>query len=486
MTDTDGNGLRLQAGFLGDDDKQAIYDAALEIAETVGMRVHQKEALELLRAAGAEVVGDDLVKLPRRLVERARSTAPSVVPVFDRNGEPAMRLGGRRSYFGTGSDLMNIYDLETGERRLSGLDDVTRAANLCDGLPNIDFVMSCAYPNDVEDPHQAYVAEFRAMVMGTTKPMVVTAEGVDDLEVMWQIASAVRGGAQALVEKPYFVMYGQPSSPLEHPRDSLDKLLFCADKGIPAIYSPAPLAGATAPITVAGHIAQGTAESLFGLVMHQLRNPGAPFLFGIGPAVLDMATAQSSYNAPEYLMTYLGAIEMARWLDLPNWGYGGTSDSQLVDAQAGMEAGELTLLAMMAGSNLNHDVGYLDYGMTGALELVVIVDEFVAMNRRLLGGITVDRETLGLDVIAATGPGGDFLSTKHTAKHMRAAQWRPTIMNRKGYERWTESDSPDLREAARLKAQRLLATHVAPPVAADVAATIDALVEGFAPAGRQG
>ena len=486
MTDTDGNGLRLQAGFLGDDDKQAIYDAALEIAETVGMRVHQKEALELLRAAGAEVVGDDLVKLPRRLVERARSTAPAVVPVFDRNGEPAMRLGGRRSYFGTGSDLMNIYDLETGERRLSGLDDVTRAANLCDGLPNIDFVMSCAYPNDVEDPHQAYVAEFRAMVMGTTKPMVVTAEGVDDLEVMWRIAAAVRGGAEALAEKPYFVMYGQPSSPLEHPRDSLDKLLFCADKGIPAIYSPAPLAGATAPITVAGHIAQGTAESLFGLVMHQLRKPGAPFLFGIGPAVLDMATAQSSYNAPEYLMTYLGAIEMARWLDLPNWGYGGTSDSQLVDAQAGMEAGELTLLAMMAGSNLNHDVGYLDYGLTGALELVVIVDEFVAMNRRLLTGITVDRETLGLDVIAATGPGGDFLSTKHTAKHMRAAQWRPTIMNRKGYERWTESDSPDLREQARLKAQRLLAAHVAPAVAADVAAKIDALVEGFAPAGRRG
>jgi trimethylamine--corrinoid protein Co-methyltransferase len=486
MTDTDGNGLRLQAGFLGDDDKQAIYDAALEIAETVGMRVHQKEALELLRAAGAEVVGDDLVKLPRRLVERARSTAPSVVPVFDRNGEPAMRLGGRRSYFGTGSDLMNIYDLETGERRLSGLADVTRAANLCDGLPNIDFVMSCAYPNDVEDPHQAYVAEFRAMVLGTTKPVVVTAEGVDDLEVMWKIAAAVRGGAEALAEKPYFVMYGQPSSPLEHPRDSLDKLLFCADKGIPAIYSPAPLAGATAPITVAGHIAQGTAESLFGLVVHQLRKPGAPFLFGIGPAVLDMATAQSSYNAPEYLMTYLGAIEMARWLDLPNWGYAGTSDSQLVDAQAGMEAGELTLLAMMAGSNLNHDVGYIDYGLTGALELVVIVDEFVAMNRRLLNGITVDRETLGLDVIAATGPGGDFLSTKHTAKHMRASQWRPTIMNRKGYERWAESDSPDLREQARLKAQRLLATHATAPLAADVAAKIDALVEGFAPAGRQG
>jgi trimethylamine--corrinoid protein Co-methyltransferase len=482
MTDPDGKGLRLQAGFLGDDDKQAIYDAALEICATVGMRVHQKAALELLRAAGAEVKGDDLVRLPAGLVSQARATAPAVVPVFDRAGEPAMRLGGRRSYFGTGSDLMNVYDLQTGERRLAGLEDVALAARLCDALDNIDFVMSAAYPNDIADPHRAYVAEFQAMVTGTTKPMVVTAEGVADLEVMWQIACEVRGGSEELAAKPYFIMYGQPSSPLEHPRDSLDKLLFCAETGIPAIYSPAPLAGATAPITVAGHVAQGVAESLFGLVIHQLRKPGAPFLFGIGPAVLDMATAQSSYNAPEYLMTYLGAIEMARWLDLPNWGYGGTTDAELVDAQAGMEAGELTLLAMMAGSNLNHDVGYLDYGMTGALELVVIVDEFIAMNRRLLAGVTVDRETLGLDVIAQTGPGGDFLSTKHTAKHMRKAQWRPTIINRKGFERWKQDGSPDLREQARRKALRLLEQHKPPALAADVAARIAALVEGFVPA----
>jgi trimethylamine--corrinoid protein Co-methyltransferase len=174
---------------------------------------------------------------------------------------------------------------------------------------------------------------------------------------------------------------------------------------------------------------------------------------------------------------------MARWLDLPNWGYAGTTDAQVVDAQAGMEAGELTLLAMMAGSNLNHDVGYVDYGMTGALELVVIVDEFIAMNRRLLTGITVDRETLALDVIAKTGPGGDFLSTKHTARHMRTAQWRPTIINRKSFERWREDGGADLREQARRKALRLLATHTTPPLAADVAAQIDALVAAFSPAG---
>ena len=476
----DTSGLRLRLGFLTDDDKQAIYSAALEICASIGMRVRQETALGLLREAGAEVDGD-LVRLPAALIERARATAPAIVTVYDRDGEPAMELGAHNSYFGTGSDLMNVYDLETGERRKATLADVSRAARLCDALANIDFVMSCAYPNDIVDSHSAYINEFRAMVTSTTKPMVVTAEGVDDLRAMWEVASAVRGDGDGLRAKPYFVMYGQPSSPLSHPADSLDKLLFCAETGIPSIYSPAPLAGATAPITVAGHIAQGTAESLFGLVIHQLGRPGAPFLYGIGPAVLDMATMQSSYNAPEYLMTYLGAIEMARWLDLPNWGYGGTSDSQLVDAQAGLEAAELTLLAMMAGSNLNHDVGYLDYGMTGALELIVIVDEFVAMNRRLMSGVAVDPESLAVDVVGEAGPGGDFLKTKHTKRHMRAAQWRPTIINRQGYDRWAEDGGVDLREQARRKALRLLAEHETPPLAADVVARIDEIVDGFRP-----
>ena len=128
--------------------------------------------------------------------------------------------------------------------------------------------------------------------------------------------------------------------------------------------------------------------------MHQLRKPGAPFVFGIGPAVLDMGTMQSAYNAPEYLMGYVCAVELAKWLDLPNWGYAGTTDAQVIDAQAGMEAAELTFLSLATGSNLNHDLGYLDYGMTGSLELIVLTDEFLAMNRKLFAGVEVTPETL--------------------------------------------------------------------------------------------
>jgi trimethylamine--corrinoid protein Co-methyltransferase len=465
--------------YLTDDDKAAIYEAALEIMATIGQRVHHPGALALLRAAGAEVEGD-LVKLPGELVEKARRTAPPVVDVYARTGQHAMALGRTNTYFGNGSAVTSVHDLETGEHRPTTLSDGEMAARLCDALPQVDFVMAYAHPGD-HDPHVALLESFRAMVRNTTKPLCVVAENRRDLTVMTDVAAAVRGGRAELAAKPYFVLYLEPTSALNHPVESLDKLLFCADHGIPAIYSPAPLAGGTAPITIAGQVAQGTAESLFGLVIHQLRRPGAPFLFGVGPAVLDMATSQSSYNAPEYLMGYACAVELARWLDLPNWGYAGTTDAQVIDAQAGMESAELTLLSLAVGSNLNHDLGYLDFGMTGSLELVVLTDEFLAMNRKLFAGVEVTPETLAVDVVRDVGPGGDFLSHRQTAKQVRKAQWRPTIINRQGHVRWLEEGGFDLREKARRKALKLLAEHEPAPLDAAVAARIDELVGGFKP-----
>jgi trimethylamine--corrinoid protein Co-methyltransferase len=466
--------------YLSEDDKAAIYEAALEIISTIGMRVHHEGARELLRGAGCTVTEPDLVLIPRELVEKAREAAPAVVAVYDREGRPAMHLGGYDTYFGNGSAVTSVYDLETGEHRPTVLADGIQAARLCDALPHIDFVMAHAHPGEV-DPHVALLESFRAMVKNTTKPLVVVAENERDLAVMIEIAAAMRGGGEELRATPYFALYGEPTSPLQHPAEAVAKLLLCADHGIPAVYSTSPLAGGTAPITVAGHIAQGTAESLCGLVMHQLRRPGAPFIFGVGPAVLDMATSQSSYNAPEYLMGLVCAVEMARWLDLPNWGYAATTDAQVVDAQAGMEAAELTLLSLAAGSNLNHDIGYIDYGMTASLELIVIADEFLSMNRRLFAGVEVTPETLAVDTIRLVGPGGDFLSTKHTARHVRSAQWRPTIINRMGHVCWQEEGGLDLREKARRKALKLLATHEPEPLPAELAARIDALTDGFVP-----
>ena len=264
---------------------------------------------------------------------------------------------------------MHLFDLETGERRLAALDDVAVAARLCDALPDIDFVMSGAYPDSGSNPGSVPPGQFRAMIEATTKPLVMTAGGVDTVEPMWRMACEVRGGAEELRAKPYFVMYNQPVEPAQAPLRDRRQAAVLRRPGDPrSTYCPSPIAGGTAPITTAGQVTLGIAEALFGLVMHQLRAPGATFVIGQGPNTLDMATAQNLlYNSPEFVRAYACEVEMAKWLDLPNWGFSGHTDAQVIDAQAGMEADELTKLSMQLGSNLNHDVGYLDFGLTGSL-----------------------------------------------------------------------------------------------------------------------
>jgi trimethylamine--corrinoid protein Co-methyltransferase len=300
------------------------------------------------------------------------------------------------------------------ERHPCVLEDVCRAARVADALPNIDFIMSFAHPSDCA-PQRAFLASFQAQ--------------------MWQICRILRGSARQLREKPFMLHYSDPISPLKHPFYSLDKLLFCAETSVPLIYSAAPIAGTTAPMTIAGHVAQGLAECLCGLVIHQLKSKGAPFIIGMGPAVLDMATGECSYNAPEFLLSLQAIIEMSHYYDLPSWGYAGTTDAQIPDEQAVFEAGLETFMAAMAGSNLNHDVGYMDFGRTGSLELMVIMDEVIDQIRRLAKGIPVNDDMLALDVIREAGFEG------------------------MGYEEWHSAGSTSLRERSQKKVQDILRDH---------------------------
>ena len=464
--------------FLSLADKERIHQAVLEILEKIGMQILHDEAQILLKKAGCRVVEKNVVKIPENLVQGAIQSAPRNIPIYDREGNHVMDLGGHRSYFGTGSDLIYSLDAESMKRRPCILDDVSRAARLCDALPNIDFIMSCAHPSDL-DPQKAYLASFQAMVENSSKPIVSTAEDRNDLREMCRIAEILRDGEEKLRTQPYFIHYAEPISPLKHPFTSLDKLLFCAEKHIPSIYSPAPLSGATAAMTIAGHVAQGLAECFCGLVIHQLKAEGAPFLMGMGPAVLDMATSQSSYNAPEYYLGYLAAIEMSHYYDLPSWGYAGISDSQIPDGQATLEATFITFLSIVSGANLNHDVGYLDFGRTASLEMVVIVDEIIDQLRRLQRGIPVNDDELGLDVIQEVGPGGQFLTHDHTLRHFRSTQWRPRLICRDGYEKWEESGSRSLLDRARQRLLEILETHRSLPIPAEKVQVIRSLVGQF-------
>ena len=478
MITVDEIAMRPTISFLSPEGKDQIHRATIKILSDIGMKILHDEALDLLRDAGCSVDADRMVKIPGKIVQNAVENAPSRITIYDREGKQAMDLGGYRSYFGTGSDLIYALDSQTMQRRRCVLEDVARAARTADALSNIDFIMSFAHPSEFL-AERANLQSFQSMAANSTKPIVCTAASRSELDAMWQISRILRNGESELTQKPYAIYYGEPVSPLKFPFESLDKLLLCAQKAFPVIYSPAPIAGSTAPMTIAGHVAQGLAECFCGLVIHQLKAPGAPFIMGMGPAVLDMATSQCSYNAPEYLLAYLAAIEMSHYYDLPNWGYAGTSDSQIPDGQATFEAGLMTFLSAMAGSNLNHDVGYLDFGRTGSLEMIVLLDEIIDQVRRLCRGIPVDDEMLAVDVVGEVGATGNFLTHMHTLKHLRSTQWRPHLINRMGHEKWRASGSTTLLERGRKKLQQILREHQPTPIPAEQAKQIQEVVDQF-------
>lgn len=474
----DSDAFRPKLNFLSDADKENIFEAALKVLEKTGMILMHDGARQLLSDAGCRVASDKPVTIQSELVHRAIESAPNSIRIYDRLGNPAMELTGRNAYYGTGSDLIYSIESEKMERHHCSIEDIAMAARVGDALPNIDFIMSFAHPHEIR-PDRAYLESFRCMAENSIKPIVNTAESRDDLSRIWEIANILRGSEGALREKPYSIHYAEPISPLKHPFMSIDKLLFCAETGSPVIYSPAPIAGSTAPMSIAGHVVQGLAECFFGLVIHQQAAPGAPFLMGMGPAVLDMVTGQCSYNAPEYLMAYMAMVEMSLYFDLPNWGYAGTSDSQIPDEQATFESGLLTFMASTVGSNLNHDVGYLDFGRTGSLEMMVILDEVIDQIRRMQQGIPVNEDTLGLEAIAEVGHSGNFLTHPHTLKHLRPTQWRPKLISRLGQDKWQDQGEKSLMDRARERLTEIKAGHQPEPIEADTLDRIRELVARF-------
>jgi trimethylamine--corrinoid protein Co-methyltransferase len=226
-------------------------------------------------------------------------------------------------------------------------------------------------------------------------------------------------------------------------------------------------------------VVQGLAECLCGLVIHQLTAEGAPFLLGMGPAVLDMATVECSYNAPEYYLSYITFIEMTHHYDLPSWGYAGHSDASMPDGQAVLEAGTISLLAALAGANLCHDVGYLDFGRMGSLEMLVIADEVLGGVERFARGAAITDETTAVDVIRDAAPKGHFLGHQHTRKNVRSTHWRPRLLNRLGFEAWQGAGGRSLTERATERVQEILDQHRPEPLPAELGEAMRRRVEEY-------
>jgi trimethylamine--corrinoid protein Co-methyltransferase len=400
------------------------------------------------------------VRFPASVVEDALRHVPSRVVLCSRDGEPSLYLEGRRSYYGTGSDLPFTRDIETGQRRSSVLQDVRNAARLVDALPNLDFVMSMALPSDA--PAQtADRHNFFEMTANTTKPVVFTAWDEDGLQDILDMAEIIAGSREILARSPFLVAYLEPVSPLQHAPEVLRKIFRMADYGLPFVYSSAPIDGGTAPVTLAGNLAQANAEVLSGMVIAQLYRPGTPMIWGAGCGPLDMRTLVNIYAGPETMLHCMAMSELAHHLyNVPVWGFAGCSDSKQPDVQAGVESALMTTWNALAGANLVHDVGYIESGLTCSLEMIVINDEIIGQTKRMLNGIALTQEALALDIIDEVGPGGSFLAHAHTAAHFREI-WYPRVFDRRAFDAWQRRGEPDALSNARKLVQEILAKHEA-------------------------
>ena len=460
-------GLRSQCvsnyQILTEDQIKAIHQASLDILEAVGVRVKHGGAVRLLQDAGCRIEKGDTVHLPRGLVEECIRTAPSSITMYDRNGEEAMHLERNKSYFGLGTDLLKTYDLDTEALRPSRLQDVINAARVADCCEELDFIASYALPQDVPT-HVMYLECFKAMVENSTKPIFFTAEGRDDLAFILEMAVAVSGSEDRLSERPFIVHYAETTSPLTHTETGVEKLLLCADKRVPVTYTQGMLAGASGPVTLAGAIAVANAEAISGVVLHQIKNQGAPIISGLAVVPLDMRTLIFSYGAPEYRLTDAAYADLYHYYGLPMWGTAGCSDSHCLDQQAAAEAAVTILMSALSGANLIHDVGYLGQGLIGNPAAIVMCDELIGYVRRMLRGFDISEETIPLDLIQRVGPGGNYLAEDHTLRHHRQEFWLPKFFNRDVPDTWIQKGGRTYGEVITEKTKQILATHQSEPL----------------------
>jgi trimethylamine--corrinoid protein Co-methyltransferase len=442
---------------------ETVHLASLEILRRTGVRVRHQGALDLLRQSDALISDENLVRFPAGMVEWALKQAPSSIVLCRRGGDkPVARLEGAEVNFGPGSDCPNYLDPRTGERRPFTTDDLVDAVRIVDALPELSFCMSMGIPSDLQSAN-AYRQQFALMIEHTTKPLVFVCDDRADCEAIVAMAAAVAGGIEGLRLNPTLLLYSEPSTPLMHSATATGKLLYMAEQQLPIVHSPAPMMGGTAPVTMAGALALGNAEVLSSLVMHQLRHPGAPFVYGSGLHHMDMKTTISVYGAPEFQLARVAVAEMGRFYNLPTWGYAGHSDSCLMDEQAASDATFSVLIALLAGHNLVHDVGYLEAGLTTSPEMIVFTAEVISMMRHFVQGFSLDAESLALDIIQEVGPGGDFLAAKHTLKHFRAL-WDPALFTRRRADEWVASGRKRLGQRLKEKTIALLSQHQPEPL----------------------
>ena len=447
---------------LTEHETQRIYGTALDLLKNLGMgEVPQRLRNDLL-AVGAMDNGAGRMLFPPELVEKAIDQAAKTFVLHGRDDDRSIEVGGNRVHFGTGGAAVQTLDLDSAIYRPSTLKDLHDFTRLQDTLANVSWFTRCCVATDIPDNFDLDVNTVYALLKNTTKPTATSFTIAEHVEPIVKMLDIAAGGPGEFSRRPFIKAQISPViSPMRYGEDAVDVVYECIRHNIPMSCITAAQAGATAPATMAGFLAQSLAETLASLVMVQAIQPGFPMVFSNWPLVIDLRTGSFSGGSGETAVLNAASAQLSNWLGLPSGVACSMSDAKAIDAQYGAEKGLTSMAAALAGGNLIYESSGMTASLLGAsFEAFVLDDEMHSHTYRALRGIEVNDENLGYDAIFEAVLGdGHFLGGQHTYAAMERDYFYPSLADRDEPKTWADKGATDAWSRAREKSREILATH---------------------------
>lgn len=468
-----------QLRVLSEEQIHDIHQAAMDILWNTGVAVKAPSARELLRQAGAEVDEETLIcRIPAAIVEEALGRAPSSFTVHARNPEHSVEVSTDRLHIEPMIGRLNCFDYPTGKTHRTTLQDVAQLVRLADALPCYHLLHSGAIMPQIEGvPIRAtHVYGYLESVRNSSKPIKATSRERIMAEDCLRMVAVIAGGEEELRRRPYTFTTDNPVAPLLHDREQMEGALEFARWGLPVDVTSEPQAGATSPVTLAGLLAQQTADVTSGITILQLANPGNPVWYGTCGSIMDMRVGRIAIGAVEMGLINVASAQIAHHYGIPCRGTASATDSKLLDFQAGCEKTLVLTMAALGGVNKIFYPGTMEGALTVSKEGLVLDAEILEGLYRVLEGVKVEALTLAVEVIDAVGPGGHFLKQRHTMQFLQAEHFLPLLASRQTRERWEQGGSRTMTDQAHERVAKLLAEHQVQSLPAEAEAELERIV----------
>ncbi|MEM0949668.1 MAG: trimethylamine methyltransferase family protein [Pseudomonadota bacterium] len=436
-----------------------IVNAALDILARTGMGDCPPDLADRMLANGAVRRDDGRICFPRAMVEIAIARASRSVTLPGFVDEMGLTIGGGRVHIGTGGAATEMLDAETGGFRGARLDDLFALMRLVGQLPNIHYGLRPVVARDMENPYLLDLNTGFACLKACPKPFGISFDTPGHVAPVVSMFDTALGTSAGFRAHPFcFAVIVHAVSPLRYATEGTRTMAEAMAQRMPLQICTAAQAGATSPVTLAGALAQGLAETLAGLMVVDTLEPGFPCIFAFMPFISDLRTGAMTGGSGEAAVVAAAAAQLLLHLGLPSTASAGMTDAKTPDAQAGYEKGYTVALAAHAGADMiNLSVGMLASIMAASPEAMVIDDDMCGAILRSVRGVELTDTAIDLDGIEAVATGaGHYLGEKQTLALMKTEYTYPSIANRQSIADWSDAGAPTLLDSANTRAKELL------------------------------